>query len=129
MTISKAEFLSKRVGAQPIEHELPDGDSVSMKPISAKLYRDYKRSLIDKDGAPIQERQKYGDEILIGRLLLEQDGSLMFSDEEILDGAFDELKMFPLASVIAKAYEMLGLVESDEEREKNSSATDSTEPL
>lgn len=128
MVISKAEFLNKRIDSQPIEHELPDGDRVLMKPISAKMYRDYKRSLRDKDGVPIAERQKYGDELLVGRLLLDQDGSLMFTDDEILDGVFDELKMFPLASVIAKAYEMLGLVESDEDREKNSCATDSTVP-
>jgi hypothetical protein len=128
MAITRAEFLKKRTSTDPIEHKLPDGDSVLLKQISARLYRDYKRFLRDKDGTPIAERQRYGDELLVGRLMVEEDGSLMFSDDDILAGVFDELKMFPLASVISKAYEMLGMIESDEGREKNSSGTDSTAP-
>jgi hypothetical protein len=128
MAITRAEFLKKRTSPDLIEHELPDGDSVLLRQPSAKIYREYKRSMRDKNGDPIPERQKYADELLVGRIMVEADGTLMFSDEDILSGIFDELKMFSLTSVVAKAYEMLGIIESDEDREKNLSETDSTAP-
>lgn len=130
MALTREEFLKKRVSPNLIEHKFSDspGDSILMRPISAKLYRDYRRSLRDKDGAPIPERQAFGDELLVGRVLVEADGSLMFSDEDVMGGIFDDLQMFPLASVVAETYKMLGIVETDEDREKNLSATVSTGP-
>lgn len=127
MVIDKSFFLSKANSTAVIQHELPDGDQVFLRPITAKIYRDYKRSLRDKDGQLLPDRQAYHDELLVGRILSEPDGNLMFTDNEIVAGAFDAMPMTIIASLIARTYEMIGMVEPDEDREKNSSTTDSTE--
>lgn len=127
VVIGKAQFLSKRTSASTVSHKLPDGDVVPLRPLTPKIYRAYKRSLRDKDGVTIPERQAYQDELLVGRLLCNADGSLMFSDEDILTGAFDDMDMPPITSLVTRAYEMMGVTVSDEDREKNSPTTDSTE--
>jgi hypothetical protein len=121
-------FLAKRVSSKLEKVELPDGDLVYLRPASAKIYRDYQRSLRDKDGMPIQERRGFGDELVVANLMVDQNGQRMFSDDEVLAGVFNEIDMPFLTPVVRKAYELLGIAEPDEDREKNLSTTVPTEP-
>jgi hypothetical protein len=46
----------------------------------------------------------------------------------VLAGAFDQIDMPFLTPVVRKAYELLGISEPEEDREKNLSTTASSEP-
>lgn len=126
MALSREQFLAKRISGNFDEFTLPDGDTVLLREVSAKLYRDYKSSLRDKDGMPIPERQAYGDELLLARVLVDETGRPMITEAEVLSGILDDMLMAPVRSAIARVYENLGIGD-DEERSKKSSATDSTE--
>lgn len=126
--LNRDSFLKKRVSAVLVSVELPDGSEVLMRPASAKIYRDYRRSLRDKDGVPVTAKQPFGDEILVSTLMVDADGKQMFSEEDVVGGAFDAIDMAFLSPLIRKAYEMLGITEPEEDREKNLSTTASTEP-
>lgn len=125
MPLNREQFLAKKVSKHPILFKLSDGDEVYLLPISAKMYRDYKRSLRDEDGIPIEDRQTAGDELLAARCLVDESGNRLFTDEEVLDGIFDEMEMLPMADVIRRTYEMLGI---GEPVEKKSSPTGSINP-
>lgn len=126
--LNRDSFLKKRVSASADSVELPDGSLVLMRPASAKIYRDYRRSLKDKDGMPVTAKQPFGDEILLATLMVDADGNQMFTEEDVVAGAFDAIDMAFLSPLIRKAYEMLGITEPEEDREKNLSTTASTEP-
>lgn len=129
MPLNREQFLAKfKAGKKPELFKLPDGSEVLMLPISAKLYREYQSSLRNEKGERLEERRVYGDELLVARCLVDEAGNRMFSDEDILGGIFDELKMLPVGDLVRETYKMLGLAEPDEDREKNSSTTDSIEP-
>lgn len=130
MPLTVQEFLSKKPQGAPVEvFKLSDGDEVYLRRMTAKIYRDYRKDLRDKSGVPIPERQAYGDEILAAHLLCDQSGNRGVTTDQVLAGCFDELLMLPLGDVIRRGYEMIGITdpEDDEDREKNSSTTDSTE--
>lgn len=128
MALSRESFLRRKSGKDYHSVKLADGGVVLLKPATAKLYRDYKRSLRDKDGMPIPEKQAYGDELLIAAMLVDPSGQPLVTEEDVLAGALDEHSMADLVPIIRRAYQLVGLGEADEDREKNSLATDSTEP-
>jgi len=126
--LDRGLFLQKRVSTTLIPVDLPGGDQVFLRPASAKVYREYRRSMRDKDGMPIPERQSFGDELLVSRLLVSPDGTPMFTEEQVVNGVLDDIDMTSLAPIIRKSYVVVGVNEDDEGRAKNSSTTESTEP-
>ena len=126
--LDRESFLKKRVSSNFEKVELPDGDVVYLRPASAKIYHEYQRSLRDKDGMPIQDRRGFGDELVVANLMVDETGKRMFTDEDVLAGAFDQIDMPFLTPVVRKAYELLGISEPEEDREKNLSTTASSEP-
>jgi hypothetical protein len=129
MVLNRESFLSRRASAKAESVKLSDGSVVLLRRATAKLYRDYRRSLRDKEGMPIVERQAYGDELLIAAMMVDESGNQLFTTDEVLEGVFDNVEQSDLTPIIRKAYELLGLADEDQEtREKNSSATESTEP-
>lgn len=127
MALNREGFLRRKSSTAIQSVELPGGQKVLLRSCTAKLYRDYKRSLRDKDGAPIPEKQAFGDELLIAALMVDSAGLPIISAEEVLAGALDDHSMADLTPIIRKAYEVVGFAEADEDREGNSSRTASTE--
>jgi hypothetical protein len=74
--ISREQFLAKKCGRDLVKFDLPDGDTVLLRPVTVGLYREYKRSLRDKDGMPIPDRQLHGDELLAARVLVDAGGKV-----------------------------------------------------
>ena len=130
MALNREAFLRRKSSNQPVKVDLPDGSSVLLRRATAGRYRDYRRSMRDKDGLPILERQAFGDELLIAALMIDSHGNQLLTDADVMAGALNDHEMSDLVPIIRKAYELVGLADvTDEDREKNSSRTASTEPL
>lgn len=125
MTLTKQQLLERRVPIDSQTLSLPRGGTVRVLPIGAKLFREYRRSLRDEDGKPIPERSGCIDELLVGRILLDDSGSRMFSDEEILAGCFDNFHPSDMDALVEWAWSFVG----DGDREKKFSPTPSGEPV
>jgi hypothetical protein len=129
VALNREAFLARTGKANGVVVPLADGRVVLLRPATAKVYRDYKRSLRDKDGLPIPEKQAYGDELLIAALMIDSHGNMLLTEADVMAGALDNHDMADLVPIIRKAYEMIGLADkTDEDREKNLPATPSTEP-
>ena len=129
MALNREAFLKRKASNQPVSVKLADGSSVLLRRATAGRYRDYKRSMRDKDGLPIPERQAFGDELLIAALMVDQQGNQLLTDADVMGGALSEHEMCDLLPIIRKAYELVGLADmTDEDREKNLSTIASTEP-
>lgn len=136
MPLSRKQFEAKKRGNEPYLftfESLKDDDGkpeeVLLKPITANLYREYRASLRDENGDPIREKQKFGDELLVGKVLMDSEtGHRMYSDDAILAGALDDFEQCVISELIVETYRGTGLVDkNDEDREKNLSGTNSQE--
>jgi hypothetical protein len=103
-----------------------------MRVPTGKDYRYWRKYLRDEKGELIEVRAEVGDELLVASILVNPDGTPMFTMEEVLAKAMDELIQVDLEFLKEKAYELFGQrsgfkIVLDEDVEKNSSATQPSE--
>jgi hypothetical protein len=120
--LSKDQIIARRVPAEPVSLDLPDGESVWVVPVGSRLMRDYRRCLRDGDGKPIEDRKPFSDELLIARVLVHPDGTRMFSDQEVLDGMLTDLDSATWDALMEYAWSFI----TGGDRQKKSSPTTST---
>jgi len=70
---------------------LPSGDTVDMRVPTGRDYREWKKLLRDESGEAIESRMSLSDELLVASILINGDGSPMYSTSEVLAGAMDDL--------------------------------------
>jgi hypothetical protein len=121
--LTKEQIAARRVSTTPSVLELPDGESVFVLPVGSRLMRDYRQCLRDEDGKPIDERKQFVDELLIARVLVNADGSRMFSDEDVLNGLLTDLDPSTWDALMEYAWSFI----AGGDRQKKSSPTTSTE--
>lgn len=124
MFLTKQQLLERRVpsDAQPLT--LPGGQTVRVLPVSAKLFREYRQSLRDQDGNLVPDRQACVDELLLARVLVDENSQRMFSDEDVLAGCFDHFMPLDFDALMDWAWSFI----STGDREKKYSPTTSGEP-
>ena len=133
MALDRKQLVSRKTKIQKHrEVDLPSGDSVKMRVPTGKDYRYWKKYLRDDKGDLIDARTDVGDELLVALILVNPDGTPMFTLEEVLNKAMDELVQVDLEYLKEKAYELFGQrsgfkIGLDEDVEKNSSATQPSE--
>lgn len=120
--LTKQQIADRRVSQTPTILELPDGESVWALPVGSRLMRDYRQCLRDEDGKPIEERQQFVDELLIARVLVNADGSRMFSDDDVLNGLLTDLDPSTWDALMEYAWSFI----AGGDRQKKSSPTTST---
>ena len=129
MPLNRKQLLERKTKVQkPREVELPSGDTVLMRVPIGRDYREWKKYLRDEQGQIIDARATLGDELLLAIVLVNPDGTPMFTREDIMGGAMDEILQPDLEHMKAEAYRLFGQMAGtkivlDEDREKNSSAT------
>lgn len=107
---------------------LPTGGEVKMRVPSGKDYREWRKFLRDDRGEMIRERFELNEELLVAAVLINDDGTQMFTREEVLRGAMDEFRSIDIEAMKEMASALFGMtpgacVVVDEDREKNSSTT------
>ncbi len=133
MALDRKQLVERKTKIQKHrEVELPSGDSVKLRVPTGKDYRYWRKYLRDDEGKIIESRAEVGDELLLASILVNPDGTPMFSNEEVLNKAMDELVQVDLEFLKEKAYELYGQrsgfkIVLDEDVEKNSSATQPNE--
>lgn len=129
MALDRKQLVERKTRIQKHrEVELPSGDTVKLRVPIGKDYRDWKKFLRDDKGDIIEARADLGDELLVSDVLVNPDGTRMFTREEVLAGAMDELVQVDLELLKEKVYELFGQrsgfkIVLDEDVEKNSSTT------
>lgn len=128
MALNRDQLLQRKTKIQkPHPVHLPSGDTVLLRVPTGKDYRDWKQSLRDEKGELIKERADVADELLVARLLVDESGSQMFTREDVMNGALDEILQIDLEAIKDEAYGLMGQragfkIILDEDREKKSSA-------
>lgn len=87
---TKEEFLApskRRVKAL----ETPSGKKVSIQNMLTSEMREFRNGFSDRKGEVIISRSKKLQELLIGRCVLNDSGSVMLTDAEVMSGALDNL--------------------------------------
>lgn len=120
--LTKEQLIARRVSSTPTKLDLPDGESVSVLPVGSRLMRDYRACLRDEEGKPIEQRKQFADELLIARVVVNEDGSRMFSDENVLDGLLTDLDSATWDALMEYAWSFI----AGGDRQKKSSTTTST---
>ncbi len=120
MPLTKSDIEARRVGNTPQQTTLENGDVVWTLPVGSRLMRDYRRSLRDVDGKPIKERKEFADELLIARVLVDASGQRMFSDQEVLDGALNDLDPLLWDALMDYAWSFIAPSQDDADRSKKS---------
>lgn len=129
MPLDKKALLARKTKVQkPHELQLPSGDSVLLRVPTGKDYRDYRKYLRDEKGETIPARMALSDELMVATLLVNEDGTQMFTREEVMNSAMDEIIAVDLEAMKDEAIKLYGLTHGfkitlDEDREKNSSTT------
>jgi hypothetical protein len=123
MIETKDELLTRRVGSTPTALNLPDGSQVRVLPVGSRLMRDYRASLRDEDGKPIEARKQFVDELLVARVLVSADGNRLVSDEEVLAGAINDMDPLLWDALMEHCWGYL----TGGDRQKKSSTTGSGE--
>lgn len=123
--LTKDQIREKKQSSSPAVLPLPDGTSVYAMPVGFRLFSDYQACLRDEDGDPIGERAAFSDDLLVARVLVDESGNRLFTDEEVLAGEFDWMPPVIMASILQHAY---SFVNAREDREKKSSATEPGDP-
>jgi hypothetical protein len=133
MALDRTQLIARKTKIQKHrEVQLPSGDSVNLRVPIARDYRDWKKFLRDEKGDLIDARAELGDELLLASILVNPDGTPMFTREDVLGRCMDEIIQPDLECLKEKAYEFFGMrsgfkIVLDEDREKNSSATQPSE--
>lgn len=133
MALDRNQLVARKTKIQKHrEVELPSGDTVKMRVPTGKDYRYWKKYLRDDSANLIEARTDVADELLVALILVNPDGTPMFTLEEVLNKAMDELVQVDLEYLKEKAYELFGQrsgfkIVLDEDVEKNSSATQPSE--
>lgn len=129
MALNKKALLARKTKVQkPHELALPSGDCVLMRVPTGKDFRDYRKSLRDEEGESIKARMDMSDEIMVASLLINEDGTRMFTREEVMNGDMDEILQVDLEAMKDEAMNLYGYRNGfklilDEDREKNCSTT------
>lgn len=125
MPLDRKQLTERKTKIQkPRDFELPSGDTVLMRVPIAKDYREWRNYLRDEKGDFIQARFAVSDELLVASILVNPDGTAMFTREDVVNGAMDEIVQIDLEFLKEKAYELYGQragakLVLDEDREKN----------
>lgn len=133
MALDRKQLVERKTKIQKHrEVQLPSGDTVMMRVPTGKDYRYWKKYLRDDKGNLIEARTDVADELLVAIILANPDGTPMFTLEEVLNKAMDELVQIDLEFLKERAYELFGQrsgykIILDEDLEKNSSATPPSE--
>lgn len=133
MALNRKELVERKTKIQKLrEVALPSGDTVMLRVPIGKDYRYWKRYLRDDKGELIDARAELGDELLLASILVNPDGTPMFTLEEVLNKAMDEIVQVDLEYLKEKAYQFYGQRSGmklllDEDIEKNSSTTQPSE--
>lgn len=129
MPLDKKALLTRKTKVQkPRELQLPSGDSVLLRVPTGADYRSWKKFLRDESGEVIKQRADLADELLVASVLVNPDGTAMFTREDVLNGAMDEILQVDVEALKDEAYRLYGQRDNfklilDEDREKNSSTT------
>ncbi len=124
--LDRESLLSRKTKTpKPQEVRLPSGDTVQMRVPTGKDYRDWRKFLRDENGIVIQARSEVSDELLVASILVNPDGSQMFTNNDVLTGTMDEILQIDLEAMKEAAYELYGQragfkLVLDEDREKKS---------
>jgi len=124
--MGKQALIKSKTAIQPHQAvELPSGGIVLMRVPTGKDYRDWKAYLNDEKGEVIRERAKLADELLVASILVEPSGEKMFTRDEVMSGALDEILQLDLEAMKDAAYGLYGQrsgfkLVTAEDREKNS---------
>jgi len=102
----------------PHELTLPGGNVVMVRPVGAKMLREYRRSLRDKDGKTLEDRKPFADDLLVARVLCNPDGSRMFTDEDVLSGAMDAVRATAMDALLEYTWEYVYDTTDAEDTEK-----------
>jgi hypothetical protein len=127
--LDRQSLFARKETASRVHCSLPGGGQVLMKVPRAGDWRAYQASLRNKDGNYIDTRIERGDEILISTLLINPDGSQMFTLDDVMAGCFDNEHILAadINVMSDKAYELYGrrgfVNLTDEDRQKNLSET------
>lgn len=108
MALSKEQLLKKKRSGETVPFSLPSGDEVLLLRPSAKHYRQWRASLRNDKSEFDQARIVRGDELLVSQILVNPDGSQMFSESEVLSDAMD-LDSPDMVALIEKVYVLFGL--------------------
>ena len=133
MALNRKELVARKTKIQKLrEVSLPSGDTVMMRVPTGKDYRYWKQYLRDDKGNLLEARAEMGDELLLALILVNPDGTPMFTLEEAMNKAMDELVQVDLEYMKEEAYRLFGQRPGmrlllDEDLEKNSSATQPSE--
>lgn len=126
MVLDRKQLTERKTKIQkPRPFELPSGDTVLMRVPIAKDYREWIRYLRDEKGEKIESRFVVSDELLVASILVNPDGTPMFTREDVVNGAMDEIVQIDLEFLKERAYELYGQragakIVLDEDVEKNS---------
>lgn len=129
MPLDRKSLLARKTKVQkPRELPLPSGESVLMRVPTGADYRSWKKFMRDEKGEVIDKRADLADELLVASILVDSDGKAMFTREDVLNGAMDEILQLDLEAMKDEAYRLYGQRDGfklvlDEDREKNSSGT------
>ena len=122
--LTKEQFSAKKISTDPQKLELPDGDFVMVLPVGSKIMREYRSCLRDEDGKPLESHKPFVDELLIARILVDESGQRMYSDDEVLAGDLTNLDPGTWDTLMSFAWGYL----TGGDRQKKSSTTDSGDP-
>lgn len=125
MALDRKQLVSRRHEVKPfVDVELPSGGSVRMRVPTGKDYSDWQAYLRDEKGKLIEDREDLSSEFLIATVLVNPDGSQMFSAVDVLDKAMDELLHADFNAMLSAAHKLFGISPGFiEDIEKNLSTT------
>ena len=111
-----------------VPFDLPSGDSVTLRIPTGKDYREWQRSLRDEKGEVTDECEELSSELLIATVLVNPDGSAMFTKEDVLARAMEGLLQADFSALLSAVHKLYGIQPGFlESITKNSSATQPSE--
>lgn len=129
MALDRKSLLARKTELpSSVPFDLPSGDSVALRIPTGKDYREWQRSLRDDKGEITDECEELSSELLIATILVNPDGSPMFTKEEVLDHAMEGLLQADFSAILGAVHQLYGIQPGFLENiEKNSSATQPSE--
>ncbi len=133
MALDRKQLVQRKTKPQkPREFTLPTGDTVFLRVPRGRDNKRWEQYLRDEKGQVIDARVLLSDELLLATILINPDGTEMFTYEEVMNSAMDDLPQIDLEFLKDRAYELFGKrigfkLLLDEDVEKNSSTTQPSE--
>lgn len=126
--LGRQDFLDRSTNRQFWDIPLPGGDHVRARSLTAGEARKLRRLFRDKEGTFDADRGDMYNELLIGACLCNGGDALLFTTEEVLAGALDEIDTRTLIPLGRRLRELTGFsADYDwlalEDAAKNSSET------